>query len=136
MLSRFFKISVIALFLVVAVLSKDCKTPGECANPDAEDPKCPSRRHIIKCSAEYLDLNKNDKLERAELETAISNLPWLARGVLKIIGSTDMIMKKCDVDGDDAIGMTTDMEQNAETCLATCFKRRAFKGAFFSDCTL
>jgi hypothetical protein len=45
-------------------------------------------------------------------------------------------MKKCDVDGDDAIGMDYDMSHNGDTCLATCFKRRAFKRAFFSECEL
>lgn len=44
------------------------------------------------------------------------------------------MMKKCDVDGDDAIGMGYDMENNKETCLATCFKRRAFKSSFFPNC--
>jgi hypothetical protein len=59
-----------------------------------------------------------------------------ARGVLKILGSVDKMMKKCDVDGDDAIGIDYDMSHNSETCLATCFKRRAFKSAFFPDCEL
>jgi hypothetical protein len=101
-----------------------------------EDPKCPSRPHIIRCTAEYLDVNKNNKLDRIELEEAINKLPWLARGVLKIIGSVNSIMKKCDVDQDDAISMDHDMEHNQETCLATCFKRRAFKSAFFPACDL
>jgi hypothetical protein len=43
-------------------------------------------------------------------------------------------MKKCDVDGDDAISMDFDMQNNSETCLASCFKRKAFKSAFFPDC--
>ena len=108
---------------------------GECANPDmVPDPKCPSRPHIVKCAAKYLDLNKDDKLDRSELETAINNLPFFSRGVLKIIGSIDKIMAKCDADGDGAIGIETDMPATEETCLATCFKRRAFKGAFFPDC--
>jgi hypothetical protein len=59
-----------------------------------------------------------------------------ARGVLKILGSVDKIMIKCDFDGDDAIGIDYDMSHNSETCLATCFKRRAFKSAFFPDCDL
>ena len=109
----------------------------ECANPDMKsDPSCPTRPHIIKCAAKYLDLNKNDKLERSELETAINGLSWLSRGVLKVIGSIDKIMAKCDADGDDAIGILTDMPATEETCLASCFKRKAFKGAFFPDCDL
>ena len=59
-----------------------------------------------------------------------------ARGILQILGSVDKMMKKCDVDGDDAISIDYDMEHNKETCLATCFKRRAFKSAFFPDCDL
>ena len=55
-------------------------------------------------------------------------------GILKILGSVDKMMAKCDIDGDDAIGMDYDMEHSKETCLATCFKRKAFKGAFFPDC--
>ena len=55
-------------------------------------------------------------------------------GILNILGSVDKMMKKCDVDGDDAIGMGYDMEHNKETCLATCFKRRAFKSSFFPEC--
>ena len=66
-------------------------------------------------------------LEREELEEAIDSLPWLARGVLKIIGSVDKIMEKCDADNDGAIGMETDMPATEETCLASCFKRKAFK---------
>lgn len=81
-----------------------------------------------------MDTNQNQKLERSELETAINGLPWFARGVLKVIGSIDKIMKKCDADGDDAIGMDTDMPATEETCLATCFKRKAFKAAFFPEC--
>lgn len=73
-------------------------------------------------------------LERSELETAINGLPWISRGILKVIGSIDKIMKKCDADGDGAIGIDTDMPATEETCLATCFKRKAFKGAFFPDC--
>lgn len=111
---------------------KDCAADGNCF----EDPSCPSRPHIIKCAGKFLDTNQNDKLERSELETAISALPWMARGVLKIIGSVDKIMAKCDADGDDAIGMLTDMPKTEETCLASCFKRKAFKAAFFPECDL
>ena len=45
-------------------------------------------------------------------------------------------MVKCDADGDDAISMDKDMPATEETCLATCFKRKAFKSAFFPDCDL
>lgn len=108
----------------------------EAEEKDPEDPKCPSRPHIIRCAAATLDKNKNNKLERKELQEGIDSLPWLSRGVLKIIGSVDKIMAKCDADGDDAIGMIDDMEKTKDQCLATCFKRRAFKSAFFPDCEL
>ena len=119
----------------------------ECINPDiivtsdkeedvVEDPKCPSRAQIIKCSSKHLDLNQNGKLEREELQQAIDSLPWWGRSVLQILGSVNAIMKKCDVDGDDAISMDYDMEHNKDTCLATCFKRMAFKKAFFAECDL
>ena len=121
-----------------------------CANPDApaaaeeeqavekepEDPACPSRPHIIRCAAAHLDVNKNNKLEREELQGAIDSLPFLARGVLKIIGSVDKIMAKCDADGDGAISIDHDMDATKETCLATCFKRKSFKRAFFPECDL
>lgn len=155
---------------------------GECANPEVvegvadtkgeavpegvvEDPNCPSRGLVIRCAGKHLDANGNGKLERAELQTAINNLPWYARGeepffsvelklrvyysrhdasnlslsfvspgILNIIGSVDKMMKKCDLDRDGAIGMGYDMENNHETCLATCFKRKAFKSSFFPDC--
>ena len=57
-------------------------------------------------------------------------------GILKVIGSVNKIMDKCDADGDGAISVDHDMDNTKETCLATCFKRRAFKGAFFPDCEL
>ena len=44
-----------------------------------EDPKCPSRPHIIRCSAMYLDTNKNNALDREELKTAMGQVPWLLR---------------------------------------------------------
>jgi len=143
-LLKFIPLAVVWFLLIVEV-SADVATSNECTNPDAdasncavesEDPKCPSRPHIIRCAAEYLDTNKNNKLDREELEKAIDSLNWLARGVLKVIGSVDVIMRKCDYDGDGAISIDHDMEHNAETCLASCFKRRAFKGAFFPDCKL
>jgi hypothetical protein len=79
---------------------------------------------------------ENGKLDRSELDDAISKLPWYGRGIIKLLGSTDKMMAKCDVDKDDAISMDYDMIHNADTCLATCFKRRAFKKAFFPDCNL
>lgn len=45
-------------------------------------------------------------------------------------------MVKCDADGDGAISMEDDMTATEETCLASCFKRRAFKSAFFPECDL
>jgi hypothetical protein len=44
------------------------------------DPICPSRRHVIRCTAQYLDTNNNNYLERSELQSAIDQLPWLSRG--------------------------------------------------------
>jgi len=112
---------------------QECVNPATVATPD---PNCPSRQHVTLCAGKYLDKNQNGKLERSELQDAIDSLPWYGRGILNILGSVDKMMKKCDVDGDDAISMTYDMQNNQETCLATCFKRMAFKKAFFSDCTL
>ena len=135
------KLSIHSILLLIALIfvstsasetEKECATDGTCF----EDPSCPSRPHIVKCAAKYLDTNQNDKLEREELEVAIAALPFLARGVLKIIGSVDKIMAKCDADGDGAIGIETDMPNTEETCLATCFKRKAFKAAFFPECDL
>jgi hypothetical protein len=40
------------------------------------DPKCPSRSHVLKCAAKYLDLDQDRKLSRNELDTAIKTLPW------------------------------------------------------------
>ncbi|KAL7427136.1 hypothetical protein ACHAXM_000723 [Skeletonema potamos] len=100
-----------------------------------EDPSCPSRPHVIRCAAKYLDTNQNGQLERSELETAMNAVPWLLRSLLNIIGSIDAIMKKCDANGDGAIDIDVDMKATEETCLATCFKRKAFKRLFFPDCT-
>jgi hypothetical protein len=124
--------------------SESCaSSQEECVNPDAAvrtepyiDPKCPSREHVTLCAGRYLDKNRNGKLERSELQAAIDSLPWYGRGILNILGSVDKMMQKCDVDKDDAISMGYDMVHNAETCLATCFKRMAFKKAFFPDCQL
>lgn len=140
-------------------VTADCNTEnGECVNPEAtsvhlepeaeareaaeevppsttEDPHCPSRQFVIKCAGIYLDKNQNGKLEREELQSAIDKLPWYSRGILSILGSVDKMMAKCDMDGDGAISMDYDMQNNAHQCLASCFKRRAFKGAFFPECT-
>jgi len=101
---------------------------------EEEDPNCPSRALIIRCAGKHLDTNQNGKLDRDELETAITALPWYARGILQILGSVDKMMTKCDMDGDDAISMDYDMIHNKDQCLASCFKRRAFKKSFFPDC--
>ena len=80
----------------------DCKPVVEetvVTEVEEEDPKCPTRPHIIKCAAKYLDTNQNNLLERSELDAAMGEVHWLARGLLKVIGSTDAIMKKCDADG-------------------------------------
>jgi len=139
------------VLLVVVVAAVANEEQGECANrgengeciadlvkeqveKEEIDPKCPSRPHIIRCAAHYLDVNHNGKLERSELSDAIDKLPWYSRGILKIIGSVDKIMKKCDYDGDGAISIDHDMENTKDTCLATCFKRKAFKSAFFPEC--
>jgi hypothetical protein len=98
---------------------------------EEEDPKCPSRPHIIRCAAKYLDTNDNGALERTELDDAMAQVSWIVRGLLKVIGSTDTIMKKCDADGDGKITIEQDMEATKETCLATCFKRKVFKQLFF-----
>ena len=100
-----------------------------------EDPKCPSRPHVVRCAAKYLDTDQNGALEREELDSAMKGVSWIVRGLLKVIGSTDSIMKKCDADGDGKITIEQDMEATKETCLATCFKRKAFKQLFFPDCT-
>ena len=123
------------LFAAVCLLS--ASLAQECADEkQAIDPTCPDRDHLMRCAAVHLDHNKNGKLDRNELQSAIDKLPWLARGVLQILGSVDKMMQKCDVDGDGAISIDYDMQNNKETCLATCFKKRAFKGAFFPECDL
>lgn len=86
--TRFLRfLTVIGLALVVLTschAEGDCSGGnGECANPDAveaEDPSCPSRKHVIKCAEQYLDTNRNGKLDRVELETAIDKLPWYGKG--------------------------------------------------------
>jgi hypothetical protein len=131
---RFFALLVTFSCILFSSAGVIAASPEECTNPDMIDSKCPPRPHIVNCAAKYLDLNNNKKLERSELETAIDNLPWYSRSILKVIGSIDKIMAKCDADGDGAIGIETDMPVTEETCLASCFKRKAFKSAFFPDC--
>lgn len=139
--------------IATRVLSEEteCMASGECAMNEAvitsdgsdvaasidnnDDPSCPSRNYVIKCAGEHLDTNNNGLLERAELQAAIDALPWFSRGIISILGSVDKMMKKCDLDGDGAISIDYDMRNNGETCLATCFKRLAFKKAFFPDCS-
>lgn len=107
----------------------------ETTSEGEEDPACPSRPHVIRCAAKYLDTNQNGALEKSELETAMNTVPWILRSLLNIIGSVDAIMKKCDADGDGSIDIEVDMKATEETCLATCFKRKVFKKLFFPDCT-
>ena len=126
----------VSFFLVFLSLSSSVAQECTDAETSAIDPTCPDRDHLMRCAAHHLDTNKNGMLDRDELQTAIDRLPWLARGVLQILGSVDKMMKKCDVDGDGAISIDYDMEHNKETCLATCFKRRAFKSAFFPGCDM
>lgn len=77
-------IGVALIFLTGCHAEGDCSTgEGECTNPDAvevEDPTCPSRKHVIKCAEQYLDTNRNGKLDRDELEGAINKLPWYSKG--------------------------------------------------------
>ena len=110
-------------------------TTTETTSEEEEDPACPSRPHVIRCAAKYLDTNQNGALEKSELETAMNTVPWILRSLLNIIGSVDAIMKKCDADGDGSIDIEVDMKATEETCLATCFKRKVFKKLFFPDCT-
>jgi hypothetical protein len=48
-------------------------------DPVVIDKNCPDRGHIIRCTGETLDLNKNGKLDRVELDSAINSLPWYVR---------------------------------------------------------
>ncbi|KAL7537199.1 hypothetical protein ACHAXR_009734, partial [Thalassiosira sp. AJA248-18] len=117
--------------------AKECAADdNSCIPPEdepavVEDPKCPSRPHIIRCAAKYLDTDQNGALEKEELESAMGEVSWILRSLLKVIGSVDTIMKKCDADGDGKITIDHDMEATKETCLASCFKRNAFKRLFF-----
>jgi hypothetical protein len=98
--NRLFALAALVLLLLVSCHADgECTADGgeECANPEAikdetvnvaelnteskdnskdeavvEDPNCPSRDHVIRCAGEYLDTNKNGKLERGELDSAIN----------------------------------------------------------------
>ena len=104
------------LLFICVVAAQECQEgqeEGECANPAVAaeeevpeqpprvdvDPKCPDRGHITRCAGAYLDTNKNGKLDREELDAAIGKLPWYGRGIVKILGSTDKMMKKCELIG-------------------------------------
>lgn len=97
---RCVSLSLLFLFLklaaVFAVSAEECvgAGEGECAKPEVlvEDPNCPSRDLIIRCSGKHLDTNGNGKLDRPELEAAIGSLPWYARGILQILGSVDKMV--------------------------------------------
>ena len=72
----------ILLFSSQTILLVSAKEEGECSSSVLdEDPSCPSRDHIIRCAGEYMDTNKNKKLERSELEAAIDTLPWYGKGM-------------------------------------------------------
>ena len=103
MMKNFFFILFVALVTLsisppTLVGAESCSSgEGECANPDAsesieEDPNCPSRELIIRCAGKHLDVNKNGKLDRVELQNAIDSLPWYARGILQILGSVDKMV--------------------------------------------
>ena len=82
---RFLTLLGVTLALLTSCRAEeDCTAgDGECANPDAveaEDPNCPSRSHVIRCAEQYLDTNRNGKLDRVELESAIDQLPWYGKG--------------------------------------------------------
>lgn len=67
---------------------------------EPEDPKCPSRPHIIRCAAKYLDTNQNGALERSELEAVMDSVPWLLRSefitVISICISCGSVLRKMD----------------------------------------
>jgi hypothetical protein len=118
----------------IAAAEESIAAPEE-GNSVAEDSTCPSRPQVVRCASKYLDTDQNGASEREELDSAMKGVSWIVRGLLKVIGSTDSIMKKCDADGDGKITIEQDMEATKETCLATCFKRKAFKQLFFPECT-
>ncbi|EJK65210.1 hypothetical protein THAOC_13959, partial [Thalassiosira oceanica] len=107
-----------------------------CANPEAtdeaEDPSCPSRygseawrtRQGGQSGEKFLSASTTRRLGVGNLKFLPSKthvLPDLTWSLLRVIGSVDAIMKKCDADGDGKITIDGDMEQTKETCLASCF---------------
>jgi hypothetical protein len=58
------------------------ESTAEDVSPEEEDANCPSRPHVIRCAAKYLDTNQNGVLERSELESVMKTVPWLLRGEL------------------------------------------------------
>ena len=82
--SNMTRFTILIAIILSAIITPFVSAADEtCVAGSCEDPSCPYRPHIIRCAAKYLDTNRNKKLERSELETAISELPWLAMGVLK-----------------------------------------------------
>lgn len=84
------------LFLALVIVAEDqqeCEVGGDgicvekvpsveaAEDPVAIDKNCPDRGHIIRCTGSTLDLNKNGKLDRVELDSAINSLPWYVRNV-------------------------------------------------------
>ena len=51
---------------------------------EEEDANCPSRSHVIRCAAKYLDTNQNGILEREELDDVMKKVPWLLRGEILV----------------------------------------------------
>ena len=51
---------------------------------EEEDTNCPSRPHVIRCAAKYLDANQNGKLEKEELDNVMKKVPWLLRGQFRL----------------------------------------------------
>jgi EF hand len=123
---------------IVHAIESDLKEPDDIAVPveGNGDPNCPNRSHIVKCAGKYLDLDQDGYLSRQELDVAMNRLPWYGRGISQLLESTEKMMQKCDIDKDGFISIDYDMVHNGETCLKTCFKRRAFKSSFFPDCDL
>ena len=85
--SRFFFYCFVALLALVGTSTAEMQTAEVTADGNIQtgstsggnkigDPDCPDRDHLMRCTKEYLDTNKNSKLEREELESAINKLPW------------------------------------------------------------
>lgn len=100
-----FRFSFLVLLCIVVLTTcradGECATSGECPNPEAQevaeevveevvapeagDPQCPTRAHVVYCAGKHLDTNQNGKLDRPELESAIDKLPWYGRGKLSFV---------------------------------------------------